>query len=144
MYDKLVYSAMTCSVVIGVRHRSSYAQVGVLSKHLDGSSWLLAQMFPSTIQHLKKISYLQNGGIGYFCLTKCHHGPSIIATTLWQRVVNLVQQRWTVAPIPPMICCGESFLSPKCRYYVTLVTPTQGTVSHHKAIISHGQPVDKI
>jgi len=44
----------------------------------------------------------------------------------------------------PMICSGESFLSPKCRYYVTLVTPTQGTVSHHKAITSHGQPVDKI
>ena len=28
--------------------------------------------------------------------------------------------------------------------HVTLTTPTQGTVSHHKAITSRGQPMNKI
>jgi len=40
----------------------------------------------------------------------------------------------------------RNFLSPKCKEitHVTLTTPTQRTVSHHKANTSNGQPVYKI
>jgi len=69
-----VTATRASSVLAIARRLSIYAclsQVGVLSKRLDGSSWLLAQMFPSTIQRLRKFSYLQNGGIGYFHLELC-------------------------------------------------------------------------
>jgi len=44
-----------------------------------------------------------------------------------------------------MTCCGEIFWVQNVEIInVILTTPTPGTVSHHKANTSHGQPVYKI
>jgi len=45
----------------------------------------------------------------------------------------------------PMTCSGKIFKVQNVEITnVTLTTSTQGTVSHHKANTSHGQPVYKI
>jgi len=45
----------------------------------------------------------------------------------------------------PVTCCGEIFQVQNLEIiHVTLTTPNQGTVSHHKANTSYGQPTYKI
>jgi len=110
-----------------------------------------------------KLSQLQHNSVGTICTTipeqikvmqlegysqpryNKHVHSAMMCLTVVGVIHMLTADKFVDHTNTPMKCCGKILkVQNEEMTHVTLTTPTQWTVSHHKANTSNGQPIYKI